>query len=215
MRRTMICLVSLVAGLTMMFAGPASAAFSISKADVSAAMITPADLGGGWKRMTVPKNSDTDIQGCGANSSTTSVGQRFSVSRTFQYRASPLMVTEDVSTFTTVAAAKADMTKGIKTLQGCTSVTIDGQVWQIVRVSMPSVGDQRVRYQMSGTILTAKAGAVPVLAFFVVSRHGRHEITSTMFVAGALSPADKSVVAAASIRVGRLSTAKLAGALPR
>ena len=211
----MTCLVSLVAGLSVMLAGPASAAVNVTRAEVAAAMITGPDLGAGWKRTVVPDNDpSTDSAGCDGGSAP-SAGLRFDVSRGYQYRNVALRVAENISTFATVEAARADMVKGIASLRGCSSVTIDGRVWKLARLTMPSIGDQRVRYRLVGSVLSPTAGAVPVLAFLVVTRHGRHEITSTMVAGGTLTASDRQVVTAAATRLGRLTTAKVAARLAR
>lgn len=205
-----------VAGLTvcaLVFATPANAALSVTRSQVRHALLTAAQLGDGWQRID-SGDSSVDIQGCGAEDSTTPAGLLFHPKRGFQYGQVLNFVHEQIYSFRTVRRAKADFNASVRELNGCDSFTVDGKTWHVKRLTMPSYADQRAIYRFTGPVATA-AGDVPLTIHLIATRYGHHEVTTAVTVAGQLTSDLRRVVKKSSVRIAKVATVKVENRLGR
>lgn len=206
-----------VAGLTVfavLAATPADAALTVTKSQVRHSLLTAAQLGDGWQRIDNSGDSTTDIQGCGAEDSSTPAGLRFQPKRSFQYRQVLSFVQEQIYSFRTVRRARADFNASARELDGCDSFTVDGKTWHVKKLTMPSYADQRAIYRFTGPVATA-AGDVPVTMFLVATRYGHHEVTTAVTVGGQLTSTLRTEIKKSAVRVAKLATAKVQNRLGR
>ena len=99
-------------------------------------------------------------------------------------------------------------------LQQCDSITIDGHVLRLTRIPARSFADEVVLFRMDGSI-PAATGAVPFVAWTYVTRWGRHEVVTVLSVVAHLTSDDRRAFKRATVRVGKIATAKAADRLGR
>lgn len=210
----MLAVTAAVAALSLVAAGPAPAATTITRATVVSSLLTATQLGAGWHRYDDRDSGATpEVTGC-AGTAYQTVGLRFTAKRSFQYAEAPSFVQETVGSFRSRDAARSDFAKGVRQFTACTSFTIDGKVFTVKRLSMPTFADQRVMFLIAGSVATA-AGDVPFTVWLVVTRWGRQQTATTVMVAGTLTSDDRRALKASAVRVARAATGKVATLLGR
>ena len=175
-------------------------------------MLSARHLGDGWQRY-AQSDEEPEITGCDA-ASYDPVGLRFSVGRGFQYTEEPALIDAEIAEFRTRRAARRDFAKGLRMLQQCDSITIDGHVLRLTRIPARSFADDVVLFRVDGSI-PATTGAVPFVAWTYVTRWGRHEVVTVLSVVAHLTSDDRRAFKRATVRVGKIATAKAADRLGR
>lgn len=212
MRVRLVLVTAVLTALSLVVAGPASAA-AVTKRDVVRSLLTPRNLSDGWHKTDLGSGPASDVQGCEA-AQFVSKGVRHKASRDFQYADAATFITENVSSFWTQRGARRDFNKGTRAFASCSDFTIDGMPFTMKQLQVNSYADQIVLFRAQGTV-TDEAGDVPVTIHTVVTRWGRQETGTSTMIFGALTPADLRELKTASVRIAKMATAKVADRLGR
>jgi hypothetical protein len=195
--------------------GTASAAVAQTRTQVVRSLLTGPQIGDGWHRSDSSSGgSAVEADGCDPSTGASSPGLRFTADRSYQYLTSALFADETIYAFGTVTSARRDFNASTRLMDSCSSFTVDGNTFTVTRMPAPTIADQTARYRMKGSV-TTPAGKVPMTLFMVATRLGRQEVVTTLVVGGALTAAQRTDVAQASVRLCRLATAKVAARLGR
>jgi hypothetical protein len=202
-----------VTAVAVAVAGPATAAVATTRTQVVRSLLTATQVGQGWHKYDGGGSTSPEVEGCLAGDASPR-GLRFTAGREYQYLTTPAFGGETVYAFGTARSARRDFNASVRLLDSCSSFTLDGDTWTVARMSAPEIADQTVRYRLKGSVTTA-AGKVPLVMFLVVSRYGRQEVAASLAAGGALTSAQRTEFAKASVRLCRLATAKVAARLGR
>jgi hypothetical protein len=194
--------------------GQATASVAQTKAQVVGSLLSGTQIGSGWHKYSGGDGSAAEVGGCLTEASP-STGLRFKATRAFQYLTTPAFADESVYAFGTATAARRDFNASKRLLDSCSSFTTDGNTWTVARMPVAAIGDQTVRYRFNGSVPTASGTKVPVVLFVVVTRYGRQEVTTSVGMGGALTSAQRTEFAKASVRLCRMAAVKVADRLGR
>jgi hypothetical protein len=217
LRLTATRLTTVVAAVTVVavaLSGPASASVAQTKAQVVGSLLSGTQIGSGWHKYTGGDGSAAEVGGC-LEGASPSVGLRFKATRSFQYLTTTAFADESVYAFGTAAAARHDFNASKRLLDSCSSFTLNGDTWTVARMPVAAIADQTVRYRVNGKVAAADGSKVPVVLFVVVTRYGRQEVTTSLGVGGALTSAQRTEFAKASVRLCRMAAVKVADRLGR
>ena len=217
LRLTATRLTTVVAAVTVVavaLSGPASASVAQTKAQVVGSLLSGTQIGSGWHKYTGGDGSAAEVGGC-LEGASPSVGLRFKATRSFQYLTTTAFADESVSAFGTATAARNDFNASKRLLDSCSSFTLNGDTWTVARMPVAAIADQTVRYRVNGKVAAADGSKVPVVLFVVVTRYGRQEVTTSLGVGGALTSAQRTEFAKASVRLCRMAAVKVADRLGR
>jgi len=197
--------------------GQASAAAAQSKAQVVGSLLSGSQIGTGWHKYDGGGGGDgsaAEVGGCLTEASP-STGLRYKATRSYQYLTTTAFADESVYAFGTATAARRDFNASKRLLDSCSSFTTDGNTWTVARMPVAAIADQTVRYRFNGSVRTASGTKVPIVLFVVVTRYGRQEVTTSVGIGGALTSAQRTEFAKASVRLCRMAAVKVADRLGR
>ena len=217
LRLTATRLTTVLAAVTVVAvaaSGQASAAVAHSKTQVVGSLLSGSQIGIGWHKYGGGDGSAADVGGC-LTEATPSTGVRFNATRSFQYLTTTAFADESVYAFGTATAARRDFNASKRLLDSCSSFTTDGNTWTVARMTVAAIADQTVRYRFNGSVPLANGTKVPIVLFVVVTRYGRQEVTTSVGIGGALTSAQRTEFAKASVRLCRMAAVKVADRLGR
>jgi hypothetical protein len=217
LRLTATRLTTVVAAVTVVAVAvsvPASASVAQTKTQVVRSLLSGPQIGDGWHKTTGSDGAAGEVGGCLTGTSDPA-GLRFTATRSYQYLTTPAAADESVYAFGTARSARRDFNASTRLLDSCSSFTIDGSTWTVARMPVTAIADQTARYRFSGSVPNAAGDKVPVVLFVVVTRYGRQEVATTLGVGGALTSAQRTEFAKASVRLCRMATGKVADRLGR
>lgn len=214
MRFRLLLVTAVLTALSLVAAGPASAA-AITKRDVVRSLLTPRDLSDGWHKTDLGNSGPgSDIQGCEAGDYVTK-GRRHKASRDFQYADVPTFITEEVSSFWTRRAARRDFVKSVRALASCPEFTMEGRTFRVTQLSVNSYADQISAFRVQGSVATADGDEVPLTAHVVAARWGRQVTGIITLVGGEVPASELGGIKRGTLRIAKLATSKVASKLGR